>query len=178
MAHQHKQSTQIVNTNMMDLPLVSWLFEQAMMRNNQPGYKAWKTLDSAALQRDIESNLQYKIVVGQDVRCIFSVQFSDPFIWGERDASDAIYLHRIVVHPDCKGQRLFEDVLAWAKQLAKERKRKFIRMDTWADNPKIIAYYQSFGFVFVGTRTTPDTTELPIQNRNLNVALLEIALAD
>jgi hypothetical protein len=49
-------------------------------------------------------------------------------------------------------------------------------MDTWADNYKIIEYYKSFGFVFIENYKTPDTPELPIQNRNLNVALLELAL--
>ncbi len=47
-------------------------------------------------------------------------------------------------------------------------------MDTWADNKKIITYYQSFGFEFVENYKTTDAPELPTQNRNLNVALLEM----
>jgi hypothetical protein len=53
---------------------------------------------------------------------------------------------------------------------------KFVRMDTWADNKKIIDYYKSFGFEFIENYKTTNATELPIQNRNLNVALLEMEL--
>ena len=171
-----KNSQQIVNTDLSDLPLVLWLFEQAMKLNDRQGYKVWPTIDRMRLQHEIKNKLQYKIIQGSDVRCIFSVQFSDPLIWGERDASDAIYLHRLVVHPDFRGQRLFEDVLAWAKTLAQQRQLAYIRMDTWADNPRIIRYYESFGFALVGTRKTDDTPTLPVQNRNLDVVLLEIKL--
>ena len=167
---------QIINTALSDLPLILWFFEQAMKLNDRQGYKVWRTIDETALQEDIENNLQYKIVQGNAVTCIFSVQFSDPLIWGEREVSEAIYLHRIVVHPDFKGQRQFEYVVAWAKQLAQQRQLNYIRMDTWADNARIIQYYESFGFDLVGTRTTEDTPKLPIQNRNLHVALLEMKL--
>ena len=47
-------------------------------------------------------------------------------------------------------------------------------MDTWADNTKIIAYYKSYGFKFIENYKTTNDSELPIQNRNLNVALLEM----
>jgi ribosomal protein S18 acetylase RimI-like enzyme len=177
MTEQHEHSREIVNTSLADLPTVLWLFAQAMKLNTQQGYKVWTAIDKTALQKDIENNLQYKIIQGKDIRCIFSVQFSDPFIWGDRDAGDAIYLHRIVVHPDHKGQRQFADVLAWSKHQARQRQLTYIRMDTWAENSRIIRYYQSFGFELAGIRTTGDTPELPIQNRNLNVALLEMSVS-
>jgi ribosomal protein S18 acetylase RimI-like enzyme len=85
-------------------------------------------------------------------------------------------LHRIVANPLFKGQRLFEKVLEWTKQLARQNDRKRVRMDTWADNERIINYYKSFGFELVGNRQTPDAEELPLQNRNLLVALLELKL--
>jgi hypothetical protein len=47
-------------------------------------------------------------------------------------------------------------------------------MDTWADNHKIIEYYKSFGFEFIENYKTANAIELPIQNRNLNVALLQM----
>lgn len=168
-----ENSFMVEMTNLSDLPVVLWMFEQAMAVN-KPGYKVWPTIDTAALQKDIENGLQYKLIQTNQIRCVFSVQFSDPFIWGDRDRTDAVYLHRIVVHPDFKGQRQFDCVLEWAKGLSRQRKLSCIRMDTWADNDRIINYYKSFGFAFVGVRTTGNHSELPIQNRNLNVALLEM----
>ncbi len=167
------EEAKIINTTKEDLDNVLWLFEQAMKLQGKNGYKVWGDIDKRALERDIENNLQYKIIEGNNLLCIFSIQYSDPFIWRDRDRGDAIYLHRIVVAPKFKGQRQFEKILGWAKQVAKANNLKYIRMDTWADNEKIIEYYKSFGFKFMGNYKTTDTPELPAQNRNLNVALLE-----
>jgi len=141
---------------------------------SQKNYKVWDAIDLDRLKKDIRDNLQYKIVYNNTILCIFSIQFRDPYIWRDRDRSDAIYLHRIVVNPLYKGQNQFLKVLTWAQEFARSKKLDFIRMDTWADNQKIINYYRSFGFQFVENYKTPDTPELPVQNRNLNVALLEI----
>jgi ribosomal protein S18 acetylase RimI-like enzyme len=168
----------IVNTTKDDLDTVLWLFEQAMDLQGKNGYKVWEGIDKIALEKDIKEGLQYKIVKDNDILCIFSVQYNDPFIWRERDQNDAIYLHRIVVNPNFKGQKQFQKVLNWAKQFARQNNLKFVRMDTWADNKKIIDYYKTFGFGFIENYKTTDATELPIQNRNLNVALLEMELND
>ena len=69
-------------------------------------------------------------------------------------------------------------MLNWAKQFARQNNLKFVRMDTWADNEKIIDYYKLFGFEFIENYKTPNVPELPIQNRNLDVALLEMKLTD
>lgn len=164
----------IVNTTIEDLGIIFHLFEQAMKLQGKKGYKVWDEIDKTGLEKDIQNRLQYKILKGKDILCIFSIQYNDPFIWRNRDQDEAIYLHRIVVNLKFKGQRLFEKVLSWAKQFALQNNLKFVRMDTWADNKKIITYYQSFGFEFVENYKTTDAPELPTQNRNLNVALLEM----
>ena len=164
----------IFNTTPNDLDIIFWLFEQAMELQGKNDYKVWEGIDKGALQKDIDEGLQYKIVKDNDILCIFSIQYNDPFIWRGRDQNDAIYLHRIVVNPNFKGQKQFQKVLNWAVQFAKRSNLKFVRMDTWADNKKIIDYYKSFGFEFIENYKTPNAVELPIQNRDLNVALLEI----
>jgi ribosomal protein S18 acetylase RimI-like enzyme len=163
----------IANTTMRDWEMVMQFFEGAIKLQGQNNYKVWDSIDLKGLENDIQHNLQYKVIVGETVVCIFSVQFSDPYIWRGRDRNDAIYLHRIVVNPLFKGQKLFLKILTWATEIALQKNRSFVRMDTWADNHKIIDYYKSFGFKFIENYKTPDTDELPIQNRNLNVALLE-----
>jgi ribosomal protein S18 acetylase RimI-like enzyme len=55
-----------------------------------------------------------------------------------------------------EGQRQFEKVLNWAKDFAGQKNLKFVRMDTWADNGKIIDYYKSFGFEFIEYYQTTD----------------------
>lgn len=173
-----KEEIKIENTTKDDFVTILWFFEEALKLQGQNGYKVWNDIDKFGLEKDIANFLQYKIIKGNDILCIFSVQYSDPFIWRERDKNNAIYLHRIVVNPNFKGQNQFEKVLNWAKQCAKQNKLQFIRMDTWADNSKLINYYKSFGFNFIENYKTTNALELPIQNRNIEVALLEIELKE
>lgn len=168
----------VINTTRDDLDIILWLFQQAINMQGKNGYKVWEGIDKTALLKDIDDGFQYKIVKDDKVVCIFSIQFSDPFIWRDKDKGNAIYLHRIVVNPDYKGQKQFLKVLTWAKEFATEKKLQFIRMDTWADNEKIIEYYKSFGFRLIENYKTTDAPELPIQNRNLDVALLEMDLVN
>ena len=165
---------EIVQTTTEDLDTVFLLFKQVTRAQSKDGYKVWSSVDKETLERDVEERRQYKIVKGDDILCLFSMLSSDPFIWRGRENGDAIYLHRIVANPDFKGQKQFEKVLVWAIQYAHQNDIKFIRMDPWADNEKLIDYYKSFGFEFIENYKTPDIPELPRQNRNLDHALLEL----
>lgn len=167
---------EILNTTKADFDSVILLFENAMKLHGKNGYKVWQEIDEKSLEKDMENQLQYKIVQHDKIRCLFSIQYSDPFIWREKEIGDAIYLHRIVVNQLYKGKRHFEKVLNWTKKFAMDKNLKFVRMDTWADNSRLIEYYQTFGFEFLENYKTPDEPELPIQNRNLEVALLEMKL--
>lgn len=166
----------VSNTSMQDYEQITRLFEDAIRLQGQNAYKVWEGIDANALQKDIENGLQFKIQHEQDIVCIFSIQYNDPFIWHSRDQNDAIYLHRIVTNPIFKGQRIFNRVLTWAIQFAKQNNKTYLRMDTWADNHQLIDYYKTFGFRFVENYQTTATEELPLQNRNINVALLELTV--
>ena len=170
-------SIEILNTTKSDLNLIFSLFDESIIYQRKKGYPVWDNYDKAAIIRDIETENQYKVVVGSNVAMIFSVCYSDKIIWRERDQGDAIYLHRIVVNPDFKGQRLFGAILQWAVDTAEIRGLKFVRMDTWASNKNIVEYYVGFGFQIVGNITTPDTEALPVHNRNLALTLLEYPVA-
>lgn len=167
---------EIINTTTKDLNFIYTLFEEAITYIKKNNYVGWTTYDKNFIMQDIDKKLQFKIINGNEILCLFSICFSDHLIWREMEKGDAIYLHRIVVNPKFKGQKQFEKILNWIILFAKEKELKYIRMDTWAENSNIIAYYKSFGFQFLENYTTPNTTELPDQHRNLNVALLEMKL--
>ncbi len=170
-------SHRIIHTNASDLPLVFELFDQSVQYQEANGHISWKNYDKKALERDVAEGNQYKIMIDDQVAMVFSVCYADPIIWREMEKGDAVYLHRIVVNSGFKGQRLFGKLLEWTKEHAASKKLRFVRMDTWASNESIIRYYQSFGFRFVEFFTTPDSTELPVHNRKLDLALLELDLA-
>jgi ribosomal protein S18 acetylase RimI-like enzyme len=55
--------------------------------------------------------------------------------------------------------------------------RDGLRMDTWAENPAIIAYYQTMGFELIGTRRMTNDPRLSPHYHGLELALLERPLA-
>ncbi|MFT3911636.1 MAG: GNAT family N-acetyltransferase [Ferruginibacter sp.] len=167
----------ITNADHKDLPVIYSLFEEAIIFIQKKNYTGWKNYDKQFIQSDIENRLLFKIIYDTDIAGIFCICLSDDLIWREKENGDAIYLHRIVTNRKFAGEKLFKEVLDWATQFAKRNKLKHIRMDTWAENEKIISYYKSYGFSFIENYTTPDTDNLPKQHRNLCVALLEKAIA-
>jgi GNAT superfamily N-acetyltransferase len=168
----------IENTSEADLEFIYRMFEEAMLFHKRNNYPVWKGYDKSILQREIKEKLQYKILIGDKISLVFSAIYSDKYLWHEKEKDDAIYLHRIVVNPEFRGLKLFTHVFHWAINDAKKRGRKYLRLDTWGDNPKMINYYQMFGFRFVENYLTPDDHELPIPHRNLFLALLEYEIPE
>jgi len=169
---------EVINTERSDLEQIFGLFEHSIDYQERKGYPVWRNYDKNAIIKDIADKNQYKVVVGAKTAIVFSVRYSDKVIWRHLDMGNSIYLHRIVVNPEFKGQRLFGTILDWAIEHSKQKGLSSIRMDTWAANPTIIDYYKSFGFAFIENYTTPDSEELPVHNRNLALTLLEYRRAD
>ncbi len=164
---------EITHTKPEDLPLIFDFFEHSILYQEKKGYPAWRNYDRQAIVKDIEEKNQYKVVVQSQIGIVFSVRYADKIIWRQWDRGDSVYLHRIVVNPEMKGQKLFGTILNWAIAHARQKGLDSVRMDTWAANPTIIQYYQSFGFSIVENFTTPNSEELPVHHRNLALTLLE-----
>lgn len=166
----------VANTHASDLDAIFDLFDRSADYQEKHGYPSWRNYDKNAIIRDIEVRRQFKVVAGSEIGIVFSIAHSDRIIWRHMDDGSSIYLHRVVVNPAFKGQQLFKSVLDWAIDLCRQKGLQYVRMDTWANNPKIIDYYKTFGFREVEKYTTPDTEELPEHNRKLALMLLEYKL--
>jgi len=167
---------EVINTETSDLQQIFELFEHSINYQEKKGYPVWRNYDRNAIIKDIADKNHYKIVIDLKTAIVFSVCYTDKVIWRSMDKGNSIYLHRIVVNPEFKGQKLFGAILDWAIDHSKQKGLSSIRMDTWAANPTIIDYYKTFGFAFIENYTTPDTEELPVHNRNLALTLLEYKL--
>jgi len=167
---------QIENTVPADLEFIYNLFDHSIAYQEKKGAPVWRGYDKGALVKDIKEGNQYKIVIQSEIAIVFSVCYSDAVIWREMENGTSIYLHRIVVNPAFKGQKLFGKILAWTVEHARQKGLATVRMDTWDNNPSLIDYYKSFGFTFIGRYVTPDSLELPAHNRKLPIVLLEIQL--
>lgn len=161
-----------------DLETIYHLFEEAIQFQKINNYIGWSSYDKNFIQEDIKQGLLFKMTNSGNIVCIFSICYHDELIWRDREMGNAIYLHRLVLNRKFQGVKVFGDVLAWAMGTAREKGLQFIRMDTWANNLKLINYYTTYGFRFLENYTTLNTADLPIQHRNLNVSLLELELLE
>ena len=156
------------------MPMIYHLFDQAILFQKQNHYIGWENYDKEYVRKDVENGSVFKLLQEEEIVCIFSVCYNDVLIWRERKRNDAIYLHRLILNRKFQGEKIFRNILNWALLFAKEKGLRYIRMDTWAENEKLIGYYKSYGFRFVENYTTADTKDLPVQHRKLHVALLEL----
>jgi GNAT superfamily N-acetyltransferase len=166
----------VKNTTLNDLQEIFELFEESIHYQEKNGYPVWKNYDKSTIIRDIENRNHYKVIIDLKTAIIFSVNYSDKGIWRDLDQGESVYLHRVVVNPQLKGHKLFGKIVQWCVGHCREKGLKTVRVDTWANNPTIIDYYKSFGFKFVENYTTTDSSELPVHNRHLALALLELTV--
>lgn len=166
---------EVLNSQPTDIDIIFDFYDMAIAHQKKVFNKHWQGFSRELVQTEIAENRQYKILVNGEIACVFAVTFNDQLIWGERD-QDAIYIHRIVTHPNFRGYSFVKEIIKWAKKYSAENKIKYIRMDTWADNEKLLDYYTSCGFEYVGMVTLQKTDGLPKHYEGISLSLFEIVL--
>ncbi len=78
---------------------------------------------------------------------------TDPLFWPDDAPGEALYLHKLAVHPAAQGQGLSALLLREAVRETGERGRPWLRLDTATARPKLRALYETFGFQDMGQRT-------------------------
>ena len=164
---------QVINSQISDIETIFQFYDMAIAHQKKVFNKHWQGFSRSLVETEIAENRQYKILVKGEVACIFAVTFEDKLIWGDQDV-DSIYIHRIVTHPEFRGYSFVKEIIKWAKAFAPLNGIKYIRMDTWADNEKLLAYYTGCGFDYVGVVTMQETEGLPKHYEGISLSLFEI----
>jgi GNAT superfamily N-acetyltransferase len=134
----------------------------------------WGVFPEARISDEIKAGLHFSARMPDGALSgFFSIALSDEPIWGTAEQGDAIYIHRVCVNPERKGNNLSVSVLEWAHGYASSLGRKFIRMDTWADNKRLLQFYIDCGFHYIADRQLGDAPELLPHYRNIKLALFE-----
>jgi ribosomal protein S18 acetylase RimI-like enzyme len=167
---------QIINSTIADTDTIFTFYDYAIAYQKTKFNKHWQGFDLELVQTEINEKRQWKIVIDDTIVCIFAITFNDPVIWGERDEQPAIYIHRIVTHPDYRGHHYVTHIVTWAKQYCKENDKQFIRLDTWGDNQKLIDHYIGCGFTFLGLSDQMNSLNLPKHYEGIQLSLFEIKI--
>jgi ribosomal protein S18 acetylase RimI-like enzyme len=164
----------IIRSDPSHLPAFDALWQQAAVFQARIGAPAWTAFPGAIIAADM-AEARHFMGERTDGVCagFFSMVWRDEAIWQERDRDDAVYIHRMCGNPETRGDRFAAHVFAWALRFARATDRACVRMDTWAENARLIAYYERCGFVRVGTRTIGDEPRLPPHYQGISLALFE-----
>ncbi len=161
-------------SELSDLPVITEIYNSAIDYQTKNGYNLWPKFNQQLFETEIKEHRHFKITEEKKIACIFSVVYTDPIIWEEKDHNDAVYLHRIATNPDFKGKQIITHIINWAKEHAISMNRPYIRMDTWGDNETLSNYYIRSGFTLLGKKYIGPTTELSEHYWGIQLNLFEI----
>jgi len=136
----------------------------------------WPDFNRNMVETEIAEHRQFKMLMNNEVVCIWAITFNDEQIWEERNRDSAIYIHRIATNPDFRGRNFVSKIVDWAKGYAKEKGIQFIRLDTLGNNTRLIKHYKNAGFDFLGMFDLKNTDSLPDHYKEAPVCLFEIDL--
>ena len=164
----------IKNSVIEDLSEIFRLYESARDFQKIKSAVLWPQFDKKLIETEIAENRQWKILIDNQIACVWATTFSDPEIWEERNVDPSIYIHRIATNPIFRGQNLVGTIVEWAKKYAGENEKRFIRMDTVGENKGLINYYQKCGFDYLGLLKLKNTANLPIHYHDATVCLFQM----
>jgi ribosomal protein S18 acetylase RimI-like enzyme len=151
----------IENCTMNDVGVILSLYESARQLQRQKAMVVWPEFEQEFIEKEINENRQWKLIIHSAIACNWAITFSDKEIWEEKDKDDAIYIHRIATDPKFRGNRYVDVIVKWAKEYALQKNRKFVRLDTLGNNTGLIEHYTSAGFKFLGIVKLTNTAGLP-----------------
>ena len=167
---------QFTNVVLEDIDFVFELYDKAIAFQKTVFDKTWLGFDSEFINKEIEERRLWKIVEDEQIACIYSITYADPIIWGKDSGDSAMYIHRIVTNPDFRGRAYVRSITEWAKGHAAANRLRYVRMDTWGDNQKLIDYYKDCDFKYLGEMTPELSDDLPKHYVGISLSLFEIDL--
>ena len=156
-----------------DLPAIRGAYANAQVMQRAQRAPEWPGFSDESILREIADGRLYRIMDGDAVAGAFTVAYDDAAIWGDLERGAHIYLHRIARTEHRTTGRLMDAVMSWSLARCEELGREGLRIDTWAANPALVAYYGSFGFDLVTTRRMGDDPRLSPHYIGLELALME-----
>ncbi len=167
----------IENSSPFDIPEIFRLYKIASdYQKAKQTVVVWPDFEKQLIETEIAENRQWKLLIGNEIACVWATTFSDEQIWEERNADSSIYIHRIATNPNFRGKNFILLITEWAKEYAKNNGRDFVRLDTLGNNVKLIEHYTNAGFRFLGMFDLKNTSALPAHYQNVPACLFEIKL--
>jgi ribosomal protein S18 acetylase RimI-like enzyme len=170
------KTLQITSSTTADIDAIFDLYDQGTAHQAKVATKVWKGFERSLVEEEIKEKRQWKILMEDEIVCVFATTFSDPLIWGEKNEEPAIYIHRIATSAAHRGNSFVKHIVEWAKQYAIGHGKQFVRLDTGSGNEKLNNYYVSCGFTYLGVNLLSNTEGLPEHYKTGSFSIFEIKL--
>lgn len=168
---------EIKNCTSSDIEDIFTLYKIASnYQTAKKGVVVWPNFKRELVETEIKENRQWKMIIDNEIACLWAITFEDEQIWEEKNKDSAIYIHRIATNPNFRGNNYVATIVAWAKEYAPSKNKQFIRLDTLGNNVKLIEHYKNAGFDFLGMFNLKNTDTLPDHYHNTPACLFEINL--
>ena len=106
----------IENSQLTDLPVIFEFYHAASDYMKSKNQVYWHKFPKEMVVREIEENHQWKLTLGNKIACIWAIALDDELIWSNKENEASIYLHRIAVHPNIRGQNFVKKITHWANE--------------------------------------------------------------
>jgi ribosomal protein S18 acetylase RimI-like enzyme len=168
----------IESATISDLPAIRAAYADARRIQREQGTTLWPEFPDESIVAELDSHRLFRVTDGDVLVGVFSVAYEDAAIWGEYERGEHIYLHRIARAAAYPGRGLVGAVLGWARARCRALGRAGLRMDTWAGNEALVAFYERQGFRVVGRRRIGTEPRLPPHYHGNEFTLLEEPCGD
>jgi len=175
---QNLMQIDILNTQHIDSPAIFALYDDAIAYQKKVGNNHWLGFQPSLIAKEIEEGRHYKVMAEGNIVSTFCITRSDPAIWKELNSTPAVYIHRIATSHTFRGHNVLKHIVNWALKFAKLNHLRYIRMDTGAGNDRLISYYISCGFTFIGNTVIDFTPGMPAHYEGGSFALLQMGVGD
>lgn len=156
-----------------DLDAIREAYEHARAIQRARAAEAWPEFTNVSILAEIDSGRLLRVMHDGALVGVFSVAYDDAAIWSERERGEHVYLHRIARAASATVSGIVDAALEWARAHCRELGRVGLRMDTWASNRALIAYYEARGFRVVAHRRIEVDPRLPPHYYHREFTLLE-----
>lgn len=151
----------ILNSELDDIPKIFELYRAASLYMKSKNQVSWPEFSIDLITNEIKENRQWKLILDDQIACIWATAFTDPLIWGSANKDPSLYLHRITTDQQFRGQNLVKELITWANDYGQSKNLKYLRMDTVGLNQGLIGHYKKLGFEFLGTKKLDNAEGLP-----------------
>ena len=132
----------------MILKRMEWMDEKGIQQWNAAKYD---TIYPLSYYEEKRLNGEVFVLVSKDTKELISAAVLKEQDDRWNDSEPALYLHNFVTRVEAPGAGSI--FLRFAEEYALKKGKKYLRLDSAADNPSLARYYTSQGFVPAGTCT-------------------------